>query len=715
MANLIGPDVSFYQDDPETPQGIDFAAMHKQAAFVIIRAGQNLWPDPDFKYNWREAKKAGLARGSYWFYDSRANPKRQAELWVERLEGDLGELPLFADLEETFGGQYSGWGKWYDFLERLRSLIGEKEIAIYTAYYYWRDHAPNATTQSNSLEYFHQYPLWIAHYKAEKPRVPKPWADDEWLFWQFTEQGSGKSYGVESIAVDLNYFNGELESFHKRFPLVPAGPPPSPAPTPGPGTKHRVIAASLRIREGPGTTFSILGGLRLNDIVEEITANTDRTWIKIKREDGLIGWVASAYLLIEQIPTPPPAPPPPSPTGRKYRASTRLKVCEGPGTSYDTLAVLETGEVVEEVGATADRTWLNVKRNDGLIGWSSSAYLIQADSPPLPPAPSPLPLEADWYKVIASSLIVRDGPGTSRSALGYLLKDDIVPALAVSSDGDWLQIRRVDGLVGWSYKNYLSPLGRTTPELLRQALFTGTTYFRKELQQPRRNVVHVLTIDLSLGVYHFVVTPPDTQRGILCTRTVSEFLEQFGVQIAINGNGYSYLSPSAQVDACPEGDSVIPNGYAASRGRIYSERGGPTVYINRNSVISFNEPRGEIYNAVSGDRMVLIKGKMVENLATNMPNARTAIGLSSSGGMLILMVVDGRQPGYSEGVDFPELAELLTSFGAYTGINMDGGGSSTMVIKGMDGKPRILNIPVDQNIPGKQCAVANHLGIIIRK
>jgi hypothetical protein len=42
MGNAIGPDVSFYQDKPDTPERIDFVKMQKSADFVIIRAGQNL-------------------------------------------------------------------------------------------------------------------------------------------------------------------------------------------------------------------------------------------------------------------------------------------------------------------------------------------------------------------------------------------------------------------------------------------------------------------------------------------------------------------------------------------------------------------------------------------------------------------------------------------------------------------------------------------------
>lgn len=233
MTNASGPDVSFYQDDNETPQKIDFKRMDTVASFVIIRAGQNLWKDPDFTDNWQASKDAGLPRGSYWFYDSRANPKRQAELWAELLGGDLGELPLFADFEEKYGGDYAGWHHWYDFLEALKILLPNKEIGIYTAYYYWRENAPNASTQTESLEYFHQYPLWIANYKVVVPKVPLPWQAEEWLFWQYTAGGDGAKYGVESKGIDLNWFNGNIEALNKRFNLrITPDPNPVPPPTP---------------------------------------------------------------------------------------------------------------------------------------------------------------------------------------------------------------------------------------------------------------------------------------------------------------------------------------------------------------------------------------------------------------------------------------------------------------------------------------------------
>jgi len=67
------------------------------------------------------------------------------------------------------------------------------------------------------LEYFHRYSLWIANYGVAQPQVPRPWGTSEWLFWQFTASGDGPFYGVESLELDLNYFNGDAETFARRF------------------------------------------------------------------------------------------------------------------------------------------------------------------------------------------------------------------------------------------------------------------------------------------------------------------------------------------------------------------------------------------------------------------------------------------------------------------------------------------------------------------
>ena len=93
------------------------------------------------------------------------------------------------------------------------------------------------------------------------------------------------------------------------------------------------------------------------------------------------------------------------------------------------------------------------------------------------------------------------------------------------------------------------------------------------------------------------------------------------------------------------------------------------------------------------------------------PHPRTAVGIDRAGKTLVILLVDGRQPNYSEGVLLPELAELMHEFGIWDGINLDGGGSTTLVAEGKDGRPVVLNCPIDNRIPGRERPVANHLGI----
>ena len=79
---------------------------------------------------------------------------------------------------------------------------------------------------------------------------------------------------------------------------------------------------------------------------------------------------------------------------------------------------------------------------------------------------------------------------------------------------------------------------------------------------------------------------------------------------------------------------------------------------------------------------------------------RTAVGYTQNQSVLFLLVVDGRQPGYSVGMTLEELAHFMrTQLGnfslskenAYQGLNLDGGGSSTMVVEG-----EVVNSPSDQ-------------------
>ena len=74
----------------------------------------------------------------------------------------------------------------------------------------------------------------------------------------------------------------------------------------------------------------------------------------------------------------------------------------------------------------------------------------------------------------------------------------------------------------------------------------------------------------------------------------------------------------------------------------------------------------------------------------NARHPRTAAGRDRAGRVL-LVTVDGRQPGVSAGMTLDELARLLVEFGAVEAINLDGGGSTTMVVRG-----EVVNKPSDR-------------------
>lgn len=81
--------------------------------------------------------------------------------------------------------------------------------------------------------------------------------------------------------------------------------------------------------------------------------------------------------------------------------------------------------------------------------------------------------------------------------------------------------------------------------------------------------------------------------------------------------------------------------------------------------------------------------------------------------ILWLILIDGRQRNYSEGVTLNELADIAIALGAETALNLDGGGSTTLVVAGPNG-PQTLNSPIHTRIPMRQRPVGNHLGLFAR-
>lgn len=261
--------------------------------------------------------------------------------------------------------------------------------------------------------------------------------------------------------------------------------------------------------------------------------------------------------------------------------------------------------------------------------------------------------------------------------------------------------------------------GRPQPAPTSQELFSGISYNREVRNSPRPMIIHTLRVDLRHPDVRIFVTPgnPDAEHS-LQARTTSDFLEEFDLQVAVNGDGFEPWYSNTIFSYYPhKGDPIDPTGLAASQGTLYAAGNGaePTLYISRTNRARFNEPIGGMYNAISGLLMLVAGGNLLPEVlqaqGADTPQPRTAVGLDKNARWLTIVVVDGRQAGYSQGATLVELAELLIEKGAYYAMNMDGGGSSTMVTASRNGKARLLNSPIDQRIPGRERPVGNHLGI----
>lgn len=255
-------------------------------------------------------------------------------------------------------------------------------------------------------------------------------------------------------------------------------------------------------------------------------------------------------------------------------------------------------------------------------------------------------------------------------------------------------------------------------------LFAGITYRREIRRQSRQMIVHVVTVDLNAPGIGFLVTPPDDIDGFIYrARTTSQFLDEFGAQLAINGDFYDPWRDYGPLDYYPHvGDGINIRGFAASQGDIISEGYAPptdygTVYISTDNRLTFDTPDGDIHHAISGIRL-LRDGEYAASWGSanylEKAHPRTALGLDVSGTQLIIVVVDGRQPNYSEGATMQELADLLLANGAHNALNLDGGGSTTLMIEGDDGQPVQLGSAIHTRIPARERPVANHLGIYAR-
>ena len=119
--------------------------------------------------------------------------------------------------------------------------------------------------------------------------------------------------------------------------------------------------------------------------------------------------------------------------------------------------------------------------------------------------------------------------------------------------------------------------------------------------------------------------------------------------------------------------------------------------------------RGAPKMAITGNKFLVREG-VIKVVDDREMHPRTAIGIDRDTKTLIFLVVDGRQK-FSRGYTMVELANKMIELGADEALNLDGGGSSTMIAKRKSGVMGVINSPSD----GGQRSIANGIEIIYKK
>lgn len=233
----------------------------------------------------------------------------------------------------------------------------------------------------------------------------------------------------------------------------------------------------------------------------------------------------------------------------------------------------------------------------------------------------------------------------------------------------------------------------------------GILFAQQTLTEPQKKmVVNCLRIDSTTpGIkFHTTKRLAEWENGKTETRrqTVRKFVETaraegIPIAVAINADAFSLKTAYNHEDPCDL------QGLAVSDGVVVSlPASTPSLIVAKDGklridTLAADADLSNIEDAVSGFGLCLDRGKVLESGPDLHP--RTGFGLSADQRYLFLVTIDGRQPA-SAGATTQDLGRIMQTFGADTAINMDGGGSTTLVwwdsAAGEEKQCRLLNIPV---------------------
>ena len=177
------------------------------------------------------------------------------------------------------------------------------------------------------------------------------------------------------------------------------------------------------------------------------------------------------------------------------------------------------------------------------------------------------------------------------------------------------------------------------------------------------------------------------KKGFVLAETTLSFAKRNDTTIAINANFFTFK--------CSFLDSLYkPLGLYINEGIVLSNAHPDFAQLvfspNREPLIqkSFDTSSDVMYG-IAGFNQVLKDGKIVITGKSKKIDSRTLIGINKTKDILFLLCVDGERKKISEGATLIKATKIMKEIGAYEAIELDGGGSSTLITK-INGKQHQL-------------------------
>lgn len=244
-------------------------------------------------------------------------------------------------------------------------------------------------------------------------------------------------------------------------------------------------------------------------------------------------------------------------------------------------------------------------------------------------------------------------------------------------------------------------------------LFVGVDRSQRLITSPVLLRGVALRIDLQAEGIKPFTTPGNGDRPLdTYGRRTTDFLTEHKLQVAINTH---FFGPCCSANDREPKDLI---NLSVHDGNLVSEPGqGEAILFLESGGIRLLPESEKMFERVElatvdealGADPVLRDGKPLPkpHIARH---PRSAIGFSADRRYCYLLVIDGRRPGHSLGAKLSDVAEWLAWLGADVGYNIDGGGSTTLVIENDKGKPQILN-----RTSAAERVVGGHLGFFAKR